>query len=347
MNIDSTWVPIHQQTTTKCLSRVGTMKAVKRKQFPLISACAITIHKSQGGTFDEVVYAYDRQHEQSLVYVALSRVTNLRGLYLISYKNDFNFYHGRKMSKRTQPIRDEFNRLGDNRLVTIQDMMLEKLDLSAENNVTLTIFNCQSLKRNHVNLNDPVIQKTDFLLLSETWLNNEEQVPTIQNFSIATRFKNSFPLQRGGGVAIYLRNTLSNNIQATSVSNCENFDLCCINYVFNEKPLCIVNVYCRPHFSVGNIISCLEKNLNIYSLDIPLIVAGDFNVNFGAEGKSVIDWLEENFRLKYFNDQNVPVSTTINGTPIDAIFHRLVNIEFFSYMSNFSYHKPIICTVNI
>lgn len=53
-------------------------------QFPLISVSAIIIHKSQGGTFDEVVYAYDRRHEQSLVYVALSRVSSLRGLYSIA-----------------------------------------------------------------------------------------------------------------------------------------------------------------------------------------------------------------------------------------------------------------------
>lgn len=44
----------------------------KRKHFPLVSAAAMTIHKLQAGTFDEIVYEYNKGHPQELVYVALS-----------------------------------------------------------------------------------------------------------------------------------------------------------------------------------------------------------------------------------------------------------------------------------
>ena len=46
--------------------------SAKNYHFSLTPASAITIHISQGGTFDEVVYAYEKTHDQQLVYVALS-----------------------------------------------------------------------------------------------------------------------------------------------------------------------------------------------------------------------------------------------------------------------------------
>ncbi|KAJ8915563.1 hypothetical protein NQ315_012447 [Exocentrus adspersus] len=52
-----------------------------RKQFPLIPAEAITIHKSQGQTYNEVCLDLRKKNrmKRSLLYVGLSRVTNLAG----------------------------------------------------------------------------------------------------------------------------------------------------------------------------------------------------------------------------------------------------------------------------
>ncbi|GFT41948.1 uncharacterized protein TNCV_1667891 [Trichonephila clavipes] len=66
----------------------------RRNQFPVVFASAITIHKSQGGTFDEVVFNYDKSQQIQLVYVALSRVTSIDGLYLTNDKDDFKFFAG-------------------------------------------------------------------------------------------------------------------------------------------------------------------------------------------------------------------------------------------------------------
>ena len=56
------------------------------KQFPLIPAWAVTIHKSQGATLDKAymnlgksIFAYGQ------IYVALSRVKSINGLYLSSF----------------------------------------------------------------------------------------------------------------------------------------------------------------------------------------------------------------------------------------------------------------------
>ncbi|KAG5864677.1 hypothetical protein JTB14_001608 [Gonioctena quinquepunctata] len=97
LNLDIDAVPISTQTSTIALNNNKTIVA-KRKHFPLISALAMTVHKSQGGTFDAIVYEYSRSHQRELVYVALSRVTNQDGLFSTTKENtraSWKFHHGR------------------------------------------------------------------------------------------------------------------------------------------------------------------------------------------------------------------------------------------------------------
>lgn len=84
----------------------------------------MTIHKSQGATFDELVYHYDKKHDQQLVYVALSRVTTIEGLFLVAPQNEQVFHHGRRPTKNLESLRQEFARLSTTKLQTIQDAAL-------------------------------------------------------------------------------------------------------------------------------------------------------------------------------------------------------------------------------
>lgn len=85
------WVPIHPQTLTFALKNYLKHVLVRRTQFPLVPASAMTIHKAQGGTFDTIVYEYSKA--QKLVYVALSRVSSLQGLYLTNGEQYHRFHH--------------------------------------------------------------------------------------------------------------------------------------------------------------------------------------------------------------------------------------------------------------
>ncbi|KAK8761971.1 hypothetical protein V5799_024106 [Amblyomma americanum] len=78
-------------------------------QFSLVPASSKTIRKSQGGTFDTVVYEYCKNHPHKLVYVALSRVTGSQGLYLTIKEHDYCVYH--HLSNQGRTLAKEFKRL--------------------------------------------------------------------------------------------------------------------------------------------------------------------------------------------------------------------------------------------
>lgn len=94
-------VPIELRTANISLTSDREV-VVKRKHFPLIATLAMTIHKSQGGTFEEIVYEYSKTHSQELVYVALSGVTNIENLYIVtSDDSTFKFYHNQRQAIST------------------------------------------------------------------------------------------------------------------------------------------------------------------------------------------------------------------------------------------------------
>lgn len=106
--VDNAWVPIEPRVTTLTLDR-KTGVSCKRKQFPLVQASAITVHKSQGATYASIVYEHSKTHPQKLVYVALTRCTSINNLYLRNAKGNHKFYH--KASNEDRAMANEFQRL--------------------------------------------------------------------------------------------------------------------------------------------------------------------------------------------------------------------------------------------
>ncbi|CAD6218940.1 GSCOCG00011492001-RA-CDS, partial [Cotesia congregata] len=68
---------------SKNIQPLKTLINIIRKQFPIIPAEAITIYKSQGGTYNKIVVHLINGMKKNELYVAFSRCTKLDGLYLV------------------------------------------------------------------------------------------------------------------------------------------------------------------------------------------------------------------------------------------------------------------------
>jgi ATP-dependent exoDNAse (exonuclease V) alpha subunit len=75
-------VPIELDTKIIKIQKNQAVQVV-RKLFPVFPAEAITIHKSQGSTFESVAVHICKRMSNSLKYVGMSRCTKAKGLYIV------------------------------------------------------------------------------------------------------------------------------------------------------------------------------------------------------------------------------------------------------------------------
>ncbi|GFU53183.1 ATP-dependent DNA helicase [Trichonephila clavipes] len=258
---------------------------------------AITIHKLQGGTFDEVVFNYDKSQQIQLVYVVLSRVTSIDGLYLTNDKDDFKFYHGRGSTAPTvKDIHDGYDRMANHRLPTLsmQARAFCKRDVLAERNedqggylhrrwqLILIVFalNAQSLVAHAGDIeSDNILMNSDYMVISDTWMNcantvmiNGFELRASNNTALEHRthcpsISSELPVRvsAAGGSAIY------RNLQSST--NCSEI-------IVNANKSC-GNSVLRKH-NVGDI--CL---VDIKVEDLTLFILGAVYIHPKASAEAV------------------------------------------------------------
>ncbi|XP_077277313.1 uncharacterized protein LOC143905647 [Temnothorax americanus] len=359
--LSNEWTPITKRHATISIT---TKIKCKRIQFPLSPACAMTIHKSQGGTFNEIIYNYHKSQDQQLVYVALSRVTSINGLYLTNNTNDYKFYHYKENnSPKIIDLRNELQRLGNYKLTTVCEKAKQFL-CNAINSIMS--YNVQSLRAHSADLErDTILQNINLLALNETWLNNDERL-NIEGFKWITQFKRKDV--RAGGVAIYEKNEAETMARPhrlmkgdgeneLRLADADKYgDICAVQAKIDNKKCLVMSVYINPNTSMENIIDFISRNLLAYSPnvcklgsilekkdynDTPIILAGDFNLDVSKrENEKFLELMRNKFGLHFLSNKE---STTMGGSCIDMVFTRHVdNLSCYRYISYFSYHKPII-----
>ncbi|MDD2192578.1 MAG: AAA family ATPase [Bacteroidales bacterium] len=124
---------LNQQTSEIIEESIGTFE-----QYPIKLAWAITIHKSQGLTFDKIIIDSNKAFASGQVYVALSRCRTLEGIILTSAFNPDSIIKDQKLIEFDQEQEDNpptEEKLQEDSLVFLEQTLLDLFSFKDINNI--------------------------------------------------------------------------------------------------------------------------------------------------------------------------------------------------------------------
>ncbi|CAF3403497.1 unnamed protein product [Rotaria sp. Silwood2] len=286
-----------------------------KKQLHLRLSWAMTIHKAQGITVDQVVISTKDFFGSGMGYTALSRVRTLEGLFLIDVYFD-KFYCNENVDRVLSQMKEM------NRKVSIFRESPEFLNILFHNIEGLKC-NFDAFRSHHVT------QKADLICLTETWLNNNSQIDkfkingyTLIHKSRSCSFSTNHPLhsQKGGGVGIYFQDGMSvKTIDSTEYLNLEHITL-----KLEKEKIIIIVCYRSPQEAKRNFIENLIRHLKQFDSNERILILGDMNEDsFQTKSKNIERSLKELGFVNTFRH----LATTNSLTSLDSAYLNFVPCE--------------------
>ncbi|EZA55672.1 RNA-directed DNA polymerase from mobile element jockey [Ooceraea biroi] len=153
-------------------------------------------------------------------------------------------------------------------------------------------WNCQGIRRKQAELGKRAVE-FNFILLSELWLNNDEQF-ILKNFNTVKKCRLD---RRRGRVAVLVRADLHYQIYDVIYTANNKIEACGVTITWKSKPLILVSVYKTPNVfvSYGEWVRFFSQFPNEF------VVGGDFNAHHPfwedaevcAEGRGLFDAMVE------------------------------------------------------
>ena len=322
-DIDPSWTPVFKLTRQFIVSHgTNTYTAVRRTQFPIRLACAMTIHKAEGMTFCLPIEVDFRAKPicYHLVYTGISRVQSLEQLFIID-RFDAN-------KIRVNPVvQTEMNSLRSDKICT-------PLSLSTENAQMILLFqNIQSIRKYfNIAAKQPLFSESDIIVFCESWLNSSDSTEDFQvNSHEMHRFDYHDESNRRphAGFVAYTKDPM---IFRDSIKHFCQF---LVTYVPLHN-FVLIALHRRPReTSISNFKAALRQTIqeNSYSR---MCVVGDFNLDISCN-KNFLSFMSE---LDFIYKESV--FTTVGKTTIDLVFSRNVPLNLIVSETVTSYHKPMI-----
>ncbi|XP_055687292.1 uncharacterized protein LOC129792356 [Lutzomyia longipalpis] len=341
-NLPNNLVPIERQVITFDFSEKSKTVMIARKQLPLIPGEAVTIHKSQGQTYNSICIDFTKGEllNINLIYVAFSRVVSLLGLFIIGK------FKVPKAQGEDHPIQREMKRLKNEKLLIIP---MQKILCENKDKFKICYQNIVSLNKHFNDVKCDIWYKNfDIIVLSETKTIKDIDVPILENYKIIYRCDNE--IQKIGGLLCYVKNDCEIEIKIKSeqlYSNREKVFSVTLFLIEINNNLSIITGYKSPQTPFAKFKNSFENLYSQVANQSEVIIMGDFNFNTyeGKEDKNFVKLMKE-YNLS--NQLDPKGSTTKCDNQLDVIFSNIVNpIVTGIYESYFSDHKPVYCMLSI
>ncbi|XP_037825564.1 uncharacterized protein LOC119613607 [Lucilia sericata] len=309
---------------------------IDRKQFPVVPAEGITIHKSQGATYESVAVHLKSGMKRSALYVACSRAKSASGLYLIG-----KFPSNLPKVTNNDLVQMEMNNLQNSKKLTTN------FDFLMDRRLNITYHNVQSLHAHIEDVRcDKLMLQSDILCFVETWTLSHENYD-IPGFSILPRMRldsNENANRRcKRGIIVYVKNELANSIQYCYSKQAHIANKTFEFIIFKCQDFNITVLYRNKNYPAGSVIRELNElfSQSNYFNDKSIII-GDLNIC----RRNSCSELERQLRDKGFNSLN-STSTTKSATQIDWCFSNLdeSTISAKTYETIHSYHDAICVSI--
>ena len=312
-------VPIKRiEKEIKVNDKSSSASNIKRFQFPVGLSWACTVHKVQGKTFQQIVISFDlcrqKRFNVGQIYVALSRVTSLNGLYLTGTFNKNSI----KADKR---VINHYEHLRKN----CQPEKLVDCGPIGEKSIIVTLLNVQSLFKHAKDVaHDLILMESDLICFTETQIGPNccsDSIDAIQKiltpFSLQT---NNLSDDKFCNLAIASRGTVE-VLQDQSVPCVMFFQV--MKESFLPYPINILLVCRKNTWSKEDFLYLLDHFIRAETTHI---ILGDFNINAFGEKNYVPEYLSE-------YEMIINTATHISGSLLDHVYilkdlkHNLFNVH--------------------
>ena len=265
-------------------------------QFPVKLAHAITAHKIQGQTIPKplkVAFDIDSVFEEAQGYVMLSRVQELKQVFILNKFNPKKLYPSQKALR-------ELERMNKISINENPDPWSKK----SENTLKIVSLNCSGLKAHFQDIKtDDRLQKANIIHLVECSLTEEDNG---LDFILEGYNQQLIRIGPGKGIATYFNSDIFNPAEEVKTDKLQITK-------FKHKAMDIINVY---RSQSGNSLELLEKLKNLIKAGRVTIITGDFNICYmeNFSNRMTQGLLSMGF------DQLVHEPTHIRGRHIDQVY---------------------------
>ena len=330
LNVPDLWTPVEPTGRIVRRQQSGGSLQLMRRQFPLVPAMAVTIHKSQGDTYSQVAVHLTTGMQRSHLYVACSRAKTAEGLYLVG---------NLKLPgppKSTDKVTAEMRRLRRDRPILPSLTFLDDLQ---DDKLKIVMHNVRSLRAHYgATCNDSSLMAADVLGFVETKASVVGETG-FDGFSCV--FERICPPY---GTSIYVRT----GVEAEVVNSIAMKNKDSTTYIVEVSTLCtkqkgettyVTFVYKSPKAPR----QVLEEALSEASQNIPQgvcqVFIGDFNIERSKpEGDKLLVFMRSMGLQPILPADCI---TTNEGSHIDQCFSNAENATAGTGESLTSDHKPI------